>query len=93
MMTPYIQELLIRAFEALESECHSPIENSHCEKCALMWEIEALVGRRLTENRGPDIVAIESVKPRFDLANQVKTLGADSLLPPQKTRKPSKVKK
>ena len=59
-----MRALLTRAFDALENECHIPEQNSECDKCALMWEIEQAVGRQLTGNRRYDVIALESVRPK-----------------------------
>lgn len=58
-------ELLLRAFDSLEAELHHPEQDSGCPHCVLMWDIEQHVGRRLTDNRGPDVVTITpSVRPK-----------------------------
>lgn len=56
-----MRDLLIRAFFALEGELHMPRENSGCECCDLMWEIEQAVGQQLTVNRDVDIAELQSV--------------------------------
>lgn len=55
----------------------------------------AIAGKKTRKKRGPKVTKApkQARKPRHDIAKQVKTLGADSLLPPNKMitkRKPRK---